>query len=184
MTVGETLRPRLGGTLADPNLLAERAAMRALPRMAGLNAIVACLREGHGAVPDVDPADGGVEARMLLLLETPGPGTAALRFVSRDNPTGTAANLRRGLSAAGIARADTVIWNAVPWVIHAPGARNRAPRRGEVAAGLAELPAFLRALPRLAVVVLAGRVAAGRAPPSSRSGATSRSWRCPIRAPP
>ena len=49
----------------------------------------------------------------------------------------------------------------MPWVIHAPGARNRAPRRGEIAEGLAELPELLALLPRLAVVVLAGRVAAG-----------------------
>jgi uracil-DNA glycosylase len=111
-------------------------------------------------VPDVDPFDGGTEARLLLLLETPGPGSAPLRFVSRDNPTGTAANIRRFFGEAGIDRADSVIWNAVPWVIHAPGARNRTPRRGEVAAGLAELPAFLALLPRLTVAVLAGRVAA------------------------
>ncbi len=116
-------------------------------------------------MPDLDPADGGTDARLLLLLETPGPGAAPLRFVSRDNPTGTAANIRRFTGEAGIRRTDTVIWNAVPWVIHAPGARNRAPRRGEVAAGLAELPGFLALLPRLCVVVLAGRIA-GEARPA------------------
>jgi uracil-DNA glycosylase len=91
------------------------------------------------------------------LLETPGPrGTG---FVSRDNPTGTAANLFRFLGETGLARADTLIWNAVPWVIHAPGARNRAPRRAEVAAATPYLEPLLACLPRLAVVVLAGRVA-------------------------
>lgn len=114
-------------------------------------------------MPDVDPLDGGTGARLLLLLETPGPGTAPLRFVSRDNPTGTAANIGRFMGEAGITRSDTLIWNAVPWVIHAPGARNRAPRRGEVAAGLADLPGLLALLPRLTVAVLAGRVAAGAA---------------------
>jgi len=154
------LRPRLRGTLADPVVLRERAAARGAPHMLPLNRLVATLRERHGAVPDLDPFDGGVAARLLLLLETPGPGAEPLRFVSRDNATGTGANLRRFFAAAGIARADTLIWNAVPQVIHAAGARNRAPRRAEVAAGLAELPRLLALLPRLIVAVLAGRVAA------------------------
>lgn len=158
------LPERLRGTLADPAVLLARAAMRDAPHVAALGRLVDALRARRGAVPDVDPADGGAEARLLLLLETPGPGAEPLRFVSRDNPTGTAANIRRFTAEAGIARADTVIWNAVPWVIHAAGARNRAPRRGEVAAGIAELPGFLALLPRLAVAVLAGRVAAGARP--------------------
>lgn len=111
-------------------------------------------------MPHFDPADGGVEARMLLLLETPGPGAEPLRFVSRDNPTGTGANLRRFMDEAGIARRDVVIWNTVPWVIHEPGTRNRPPRVGEIRDGLALLPGFLALLPRLRVAVLAGRVAA------------------------
>ncbi|WP_258042830.1 uracil-DNA glycosylase [Sphingomonas sp. NBWT7] len=118
-------------------------------------------------MPGFDPADGGAAARVLLLLETPGPdprpGRAprdgAPRIVSRDNATGTARNLARFLGAAGIARADTLLWNAVPWIVHAPGARNRALRRGEIVAGQALLPPFLALLPRLRVVVLAGRVA-------------------------
>ena len=155
---------RLRGTLADPAALALRAATRGAPHVAALNRFAAELRARHGDVPDVDPCDGGEDARLLLLLETPGPGSAPPRFVSRDNPTGTAANIRRFTGEAGIGRGDTVIWNAVPWVIHAPGARNRAPRRGEVAAGLVELPGLLALLPRLAVVVLAGRVAGGARP--------------------
>ena len=72
---------------------------------------------------------------------------------------GAARNLRHFLDRAAIARTETLIWNAVPWVIHAPGARNRAPRQAEIAAGLRELPGLLDLLPRLAAVVLAGRVA-------------------------
>ena len=154
------VKPRLRGTLADPTILAARAAARGGTKVLALDRYAAALRLRHGAVPDVDPFDGGTDARLLLLLETPGPGAEPLRFVSRDNATGTAANIRRFTAAAGLDRADTVIWNAVPWVIHAPGARNRPPRRGEIAAGLAELPGFLSLLPRLVAVVLAGRVAA------------------------
>lgn len=114
---------------------------------------------GDRRVPHFDPLDGGDRARLLLLLETPGPGGGGPRYVSRDNPTGTARNLRRFLADAGIARADTVIWNAVPWIVHAEGATNRSLRVGEIREGLTWLPPFLALLPRLAVVVLSGSVA-------------------------
>lgn len=111
-------------------------------------------------MPLFDPNDGGALARLLILLETPGPGSdAGDRVVSRDNPTGTARNLRRFLGEAGIARRDTLLWNTVPWIVHEPGARNRPLRRGEIRDGLATLPSFLALLPRLRIVVLAGRVA-------------------------
>lgn len=146
-------------SLADPVLLAERREALAQPHMIALNNLVARLRARHGRVPDPDPLDGGVASELLLLLESPGPRTGRTGLVSRDNPTGTARNLRRFLAEAGIPRRATLIWNAVPWVIHAPGARNRAPRREEIAAGLEALPDLLRLLPCLRVVVLAGRVA-------------------------
>lgn len=115
-------------------------------------------------MPLFDPKDGGAAARLLILLETPGPGGAGDRAVSRDNPTGTARNLSRFLDEAAIARGDTILWNTVPWIIHEPGARNRALRRGEIAEGLAVLPGFLALLPRLRVVILSGRIAREAAP--------------------
>jgi uracil-DNA glycosylase len=129
--------------------------------MAPLARFAEGLRRATGRpVPDADPADGGVGARLLLLLETPGPTIGGTGLVSRDNPTPTGANLRRFLDGSGLARADTLIWNAVPFVIHAPGALNRAPRAVERDAGLALLPPLLDLLPRLSVAVLAGRFAA------------------------
>lgn len=130
----------------------------AVPHVAPLLRYAAALRARHGEVPDVDPADGGTEARLLILLETPGPRIGRTGIVSADNPSGTGRNLRRFLGGAGIPRCERVIWNAVPWVIHA-GGPNRAPRAAEVREGLAELPDFLALLPRLRVAVLAGRVA-------------------------
>lgn len=128
------------------------------PHLAPLRHYAAILRTRHGAVPDVDPADGGIEARLLILSETPGPHIGKTGIVSADNPSGTARNLRRFLGTAGISRRDRVIWNAVPWVIH-QGGPDRAPRAGEIREGLAELPGFLALLPDLKAVVLAGRVA-------------------------
>lgn len=110
-------------------------------------------------MPEPDPLDGGAEARLLLLLETPGPAVGRTGLVTRDGANGTAANLFRFLGEAGIPRRETLIWNAVPWVIHAPGALNRAPRVPEIRDGQGYLAPLLAALPRLAVAVLSGRVA-------------------------
>ena len=137
--------------------------------MASLRRFAAGLRESCGApVPDADPFDGGGEARLLLLLETPGPRIGLTGFVSCDNPSMTARNLRGFLAAAAIPREAVLIWNTVPWVIHAPGAVNRAPRRAEIAGGLRLLDPLLALLPRLEVAVLAGRVAGEAREPLAR----------------
>ena len=139
--------------------LADKVAALGAPHMLALQAYRARLAALHGYVPHFDPADGGNAARVLLLLETPGPRGGPVRFVSRDNPTGTARNIARFCGTAALARHDTVLWNVVPWLIHAPGARNRAPTRAETAAGLALVPSLLTLLPRLRAVVLCGRPA-------------------------
>lgn len=149
--------------LSDPAEIARRHAMRGAPHLAGFAPLLADLRTRHGEVPDPDPLDGGTGARLLLLLETPGPKIRTSGIVSRDNASGTGRNLRAMLEGAGIARRDTLIWNAVPWVIHPEGALNRAPNRAELRGGIAELSALLALLPELRVAVLAGRSAGGAA---------------------
>lgn len=153
-------------SLRDPAAVAARRAMADALHIRPLRLLAHRIAAERGAaVPDPDPLDGGVEARLLLLLETPGPSIGRTGFVSRDNATGTAANLFRFLREAGIARRDTLIWNAVPWVIHAPGALNRAPRRSEAAAAAPFFAPLLALLPRLRVVVPAGRFAQDAAAP-------------------
>jgi uracil-DNA glycosylase len=73
------------------------------------------LPEEH-RIPYFDPDDGGIHARILLLMEKPGPGPNGLgvEFVSRDNDDPTARNIDSLLSNAGIEREMMVIWNAVP----------------------------------------------------------------------
>ena len=134
--------------------------MRPLARFAGQ------LRAETGKpVPDADPLDGGVEARLLLLLERPAAAVRRVGFVSRDNATPTARNIRRFCDTAGLPRTATLIWNAVPWMDGEPQAaiagrpRNVAPRPDEIRAGLLWLPPLLELLPGLEVAVLAGRVA-------------------------
>jgi len=157
--------PQAPKSLADPDALAARRAMIGAEHIAPIRALGERISAERGApVPVPDPLDGGVGARMLLLLETPGPAVLRTGFVTRDSVNGTAANLFRFLAETGIARADTLIWNAVPWLIHQAGALNRAPRRTEIAAAGPYLAPLLDLLPRLAVAVLAGRFAGEAAP--------------------
>lgn len=162
--------PRRGpyaGALSDPAELAARhALLRHAPHTAPIRALAERIRRATSRpVPEPDPLDGGAEARLLLLLETPGPRLSQEgAIVSRDKPGGNGANLRRFLGTAGIARQDTLIWNAVPWIIHAPGAPNRAPRKAELRAGLEWLPPLLELLSELRIAVLAGRFAAAAEP--------------------
>lgn len=58
-------------------------------------------------------------------------------IVSRDQATGSSRNPKRILNEAGIDRRDTLLWSAVPWNGHPPGARNRPVSRREIAEGLA-----------------------------------------------
>lgn len=69
----DTAAPR---TLRDRSALADRRARLGDPHVAPLNNWVESLRARLGPssiVPWFDPADGGVDARILWLLEAPGP---------------------------------------------------------------------------------------------------------------
>lgn len=131
--------------------------------MPDLAAYLDRLRAAHGEVPGFDPAGPGAAARLLILLETPGPRIGRTGVVSLANPSGTARNLRRFLEGAGIDGRCVLLWNAVPWVIQAAGPI-RPPRPAEVRDGVALLPPLLALLPRLRAAVLAGRAAAAAAP--------------------
>lgn len=144
-------------TLLDsPQAIARRRALLAQPLHAPLADFAAGLRgQVPGLVPDMDPLDGGTLARVLLLLEKPGPGAARTGFVSRDNASPTSAAIRAFLDEAGLPRGETLLWNTVPaWngTIKVTGA--------EVRAGLAHLAALLPLLPRLDTVILVGARAA------------------------
>ena len=158
------------GALADPAEVARRTASLDLPHMRKLAAYVRGLRaQDRGAVPDFDPEDGGTDARLLLLLEKPGPrlvGSQHAGFVSRDNDTGTARAIAAFMREAEVPRRLTVIWNIVPW-----WNGTMAVRAAEAEAGAAELTALLPLLPRLRCAVLAGRTARDHAEtPLARHG--------------
>ena len=131
--------------------------MLSLPHVAPIAAAIERIR-GVGAqgdtVPDVDPLDGGTGARILFLMEKPGPDAARTGFVSRDNDAQTAEASWRFLRAAGLDRREVLFWNTAPWW-------NGTIRftAGERARGLATLPMMLDRLPGLEVAVTVGRQA-------------------------
>jgi uracil-DNA glycosylase len=138
--------------LADPLVRLARFERLREPHIAPLTVYVEEVRAGSGraAVPYIDPAGGGVRAGRLFVMQSPVPRAMETGFVSLDNPTGTAANLRRLMAEAGVPRADAVLWNIVPWVLPGP------PRVPDIREGAAWLERLVRLLPRLRTVVLLG----------------------------
>ena len=65
-------------------------------------------------VPDFDPKDGGVNAKILFLLEKPGPETENSGLISQDNDDETARATKEFLNDAGIDRKEIILWNAFP----------------------------------------------------------------------
>ncbi|KTR76790.1 hypothetical protein NS234_10145 [Microbacterium oxydans] len=115
-------------------------------------------RDGEKFVPAFDPAGGGVDARVLVLLESPAhstiqAGTAAV--ASEDNPNATARAFKTARIESGLAREAYVRWNIIPW------ARDTAapPTIAEIDDARAALHDLLKALPEIRAVVPLGTVA-------------------------
>lgn len=154
-------KPRSLKTADD---IAARRALLGRPHIARLTDYTASLRgEDRGTVPEFDPLDGGVSARLLFLMEKPGPMTDDLAiagkvgsgFVSRDNNDPTAEAIFGFMREAEIAREETLLWNVIPW-----WNGSRAIRKAEWIAGLDRLETLLDLLKGLEVVIAVGRRAA------------------------
>lgn len=147
------------------------------PHVAALNAEVCRLRRGLGeaeAVPWFDPDDAGVDARILLLYESPGArsmstastvaGRGGSGFISvhNDDSTGAATyDLRIEAGLADASRGTSrwcLQWNVVPWYI-GTAERIRTPDQSDLLTAQRALRRLLRRLPHLRVVLLMGRAA-------------------------
>lgn len=148
-------------TLASEAERTQRATLLTQPHVQPLARLVQKMRDARGegfAIPDFDPLDGGVGARLLFLLEAPGPKAVQSGFVSRNNPDETARNFFLLNAEAGIDRRLTAIWNAVPWYIGS-GTRIRPADRSDVRSADTWLAELLVTLKVLRIVVLVGRKA-------------------------
>ena len=133
-----------------------------LPHVEPLSAFVRDLRAQMGPgyeVPYFDPADGGVCADCLFLLEAPGPKAVKSGFISRNNPDETAKNFFLLNSEAGIDRERTIVWNIIPWYIGS-GTKIRPANAIDLSTAAPALTALLALLPRLHSIVLVGSKAA------------------------
>jgi len=146
--------------LKSPDERQRRAAMLEQPHIAPLMKYLEHIRAGHPnkELPCFDPCDGGVHAKVLFLLEAPGPKAVGSSFISRNNPDPSARNLCGLLQRAGIARGDTLLWNIVPWYV-GDGGRIRAVNKDDIQQSSPYLKELLSLLPRLKVIVLVGQKA-------------------------
>lgn len=111
-----------------------------------------------GAVPYPDPTFGGTRARLLFLLDSPGPRakaqTGGSGLISVDNADPTAARMHAAYRRLGIDRSRCLHWNVCPF----PTAKDQS-SPGERARAVPYTRELLSLLPELAVVVLLGRAA-------------------------
>lgn len=148
---------------AHPDRVAERLAMLATePSVQPLRAWANALERDRGVtVPQFDPAEAGIDAKVLFVLEAPGPMTNARNplagsgFISVDNDDETAAFVWRCRAAADLSD-GALHWNIVPWYL---GDASVKPNAAELAQGGADLREMLTLLPYLEVVVLCGAYA-------------------------
>ncbi|HBB9607650.1 TPA: uracil-DNA glycosylase [Escherichia coli] len=113
-------------------------------------------------MPWIDPADGGVKARVLILLQSPARSELIPRFVSLDNPCPSQQNLHRFLKQAGIKRKDIILWNTMPWLT--PSGKKLSPTSNNITKGVEIIKSLIPLLKNLTVVVLAGLVASQTRP--------------------
>lgn len=148
--------------LKSPVERERRIGMLTLPHMKPLTDHLASVRDRRQGeehqTPYFDPCDGGINARVLFLLEAPGPQAVGSGFVSRNNPDPTARNMWHLMQDAGIPRSDTLIWNIVPWYVGERG-HIRPVTREDIRQALPYLAELLQLLPYLQLIVLVGRKA-------------------------
>lgn len=142
--------------LSDESTLVARRALVDAPHVATLNDFVRRLRlTTDRPVPWFDPLDGGSDARLLVLMESPSRRGIGNGFVSADNPTPTGRRMRDEFARAGLVREDRVVWNVVPWYL-GNDLKARNPTVAERREGAQRLADLLPLLPRLRVVLTLG----------------------------
>jgi len=109
-------------------------------------------------VPFFDPADGGINAECLFVLEAPGPNAVKSGFVSSNNPDESAKNWLLISRESGLSRKRTIAWNIVPWYLGS-GKKIRPAKATDIKEGWPYLLKLLDLLPNLRIIVLVGRKA-------------------------
>jgi hypothetical protein len=127
-----------------------------IPRIAPITDLVDALRQQRPCgVPYVAPMYGGVEARLLTVVTSPGRQTRAAPggtgFLCIENPDRAAATVKRLMGEADINPRDMTPWNAYPLFTDAP-----RPTTTELEARVEPWVQLIRLLPDLRVMMLMG----------------------------
>lgn len=163
----------------DSEFLSQKRARLHEPHVTSLNNWVDelnSMREPKKFVPFFDPDGGGTDARILVLLECPGPQSSVHKgsgIISADNNDRTAANFFELREEAHLDRTQLVMWNIVPWYLpSSDGKQTRNASDTDLRHARPYLDELLALLPRLELVLLVGvRAAQGwRAVNSSAGG--------------
>jgi uracil-DNA glycosylase len=147
--------------LRDRAEIDRREGMLSMPHIRPLSEYatrVALSRGSDCALPYFDPCDGGVHARLLFLLEAPGPRAVKSKFVSRNNPDQSAKNMDGLLKEACLPRSQCVLWNIVPWYV-GDGRRIRPVNKADINEALPHVNELLCILKQLRAVILVGKPA-------------------------
>lgn len=153
--------PFVPGRNAAAEALAEKKRHLRAPHVAALNAVADSVADAeglqHGLVPYVDPQLGGVDARVLVLLDNPstkaeaGTGSGLL---SLENDDRSAKNCATFYNDVELGPELFVHWNAAPAPI--AGEKNGASSPAERERGAGWLREIVALLPNLEVVLLMG----------------------------
>ena len=151
----------MAGPLADPVALANRLDRVWEPHVAPLNRQVVQWRSLNATlrIPWFDPAGGGTAAKVLVLMESPGPRTVrpgGSMLCSEDNDDGTAMALAAARERTRLPRDAYVRWNIVPWAVCDDSGRPAAPKAPDLARAEPALSELLALLPELMLVVCMG----------------------------
>ena len=152
------------GRNADPAVVASKMARIRNPHVQPLNDLADRIADSvglpHGHVPYVDPDQGGIGARVLVLLDNPstkaeaGTGSGLL---SLDNDDRTARNCREAYARHGVPWSQVVHWNVVPFPV--AGVKNGGSTATERARAVRWTREFVDQCPDLEAVLLLGAAA-------------------------
>lgn len=154
----------MNGRNADPDVVATKLARIRAPHVVPLNDLADRIAEaeglGRGEVPYVDPDTGGIDARMLVLLDNPSTKAESATgsgLLSLDNNDRTARNCREAYARHGVRSKDVVHWNVVPFPV--AGVKNGGSTPAERARSVRWTREIVDLLPDLEIVLLLGAAA-------------------------
>ncbi len=144
-------KPRVLGSTAA---IQRRMSLRFCPHVRPLNELVQEWNTEEIVVPWFDPVEGGVDAEILMLLQSPGPKADREKgsgFISPDNNDMSAQRMWEAYRDVGVPRGKILSWNIIPWYIGM-----KSPNTSELQSGGQHLLRVLEQLPNLRTVVLLG----------------------------